>query len=281
MKKIFQTIGLLTLICFSFFLTDKTVSVIKEQDELMITLLSKKDKYSIQPINAIINNNTIIPGINGKELDINKSYTNLKKNGYYHENLLIFKDIIPNVSIKNNKNKYIIKANDSKKEIAILFTIDNKNKLDQILPVIKNIKVSLFIDVDYLINNISEIRAISNIHEIYNYGYRGNYTESLLTFGNNLIERNVKNKSQYCLIKKEQEELLKVCQSSNNYTILPNIITKNNPYTEVKNNISNGSIILLEVNTITIKELPSIISLIKGKGYQIVGLSTILNESVK
>ena len=32
MKKIFEYIGILSLVCFSFFLTDKTVSVVQEID---------------------------------------------------------------------------------------------------------------------------------------------------------------------------------------------------------------------------------------------------------
>ena len=55
------------------------------------------------------------------------------------------------------------------------------------------------------------------------------------------------------------------------YTIIPNII---GDYTEIKNNISNGSIILInDTNNLNI-----IIKYINSKGYNIVPLSNLLKE---
>ncbi len=42
MKKIFQFIGLFTLICFSFFYTEKVVTVLNEQDPIMVEIENKK-----------------------------------------------------------------------------------------------------------------------------------------------------------------------------------------------------------------------------------------------
>ena len=57
------------------------------------------------------------------------------------------------------------------------------------------------------------------------------------------------------------------------YTIIPNII---GDYTEIKNNISNGSIILIN-NT---NNLNIIIKYINSKGYNIVPLSNLLKEQL-
>ena len=54
-------------------------------------------------------------------------------------------------------------------------------------------------------------------------------------------------------------------------SIIPSI---NGNYNDIKNNIKNGSIILIN-NT---KELPSIIDYIKNKGYKILPLSNIIKE---
>ena len=45
MKKIFQFIGLFTLICFSFFYTEKVVTVLNEQDPIMVEI--EKSKMAI------------------------------------------------------------------------------------------------------------------------------------------------------------------------------------------------------------------------------------------
>ena len=43
MKSIVKLIGLLVLIGFSFFYTDKVIEVIREEDEIMIILSSKEE----------------------------------------------------------------------------------------------------------------------------------------------------------------------------------------------------------------------------------------------
>ena len=78
MKNIIKFLGLLSLICFSFFYTDKVMNVALEQDKIMISINNTKDDYKIDAIDAIIDNDTIIPGIYGKEVDIDKSYNNMK-----------------------------------------------------------------------------------------------------------------------------------------------------------------------------------------------------------
>ena len=90
MKKFFQILGLITLICFGFFITEKTALVVNNMDDIMINIKQNKDKYKSKSKDAVIKDNTIIPGINGKEVNINKSYKNMKINGYYSDKLYIY-----------------------------------------------------------------------------------------------------------------------------------------------------------------------------------------------
>ena len=69
MKNILKSIGLLALIVFSFFYTDKVMNVVNNQDEIMIKLKSIEDNYKIEAIDATISDDTIVPGINGRVLD--------------------------------------------------------------------------------------------------------------------------------------------------------------------------------------------------------------------
>ena len=71
--------------------------------------------------------------------------------------------------------------------------------------------------------------------------------------------------------KNKDNTVLEVCNKNNMYTIIPSII---GDYTEIKNNISNGSIILIN-NT---NNLNIIIKYINSKGYNIVPLSNLLKE---
>ena len=45
MKKLFQIIGIISLMGFSFFYTEKTVSVVKEYDTIMIDIKNVEKKY--------------------------------------------------------------------------------------------------------------------------------------------------------------------------------------------------------------------------------------------
>ena len=60
MKKAFQIIGLISLTCFSFYITEKTVTVVNNMDEIMIEIKSKKDEYRKDYVDAIIKDNRVV-----------------------------------------------------------------------------------------------------------------------------------------------------------------------------------------------------------------------------
>ena len=99
--KILKLIGLFCLFCFTFIYTEKIINVSIEQDEIMIKIKEYTNTHNINPINAIINEDTIIPGNIGKYIDTESSYKKMKKYGYFNESLLIYKDIYPETSIYN------------------------------------------------------------------------------------------------------------------------------------------------------------------------------------
>lgn len=263
MKKIIEGLSLLFLICFSFFYTDKVINMINKKDPLMLEIVSAKSSYDVLPVNAILEDDTVMPGIKGREIDTLKSYENMKMGGIFREEALVFKDLYPSSSLKDNKDKYIVKGNSSKKEVAIL-TILNNN-IDKIKE-IDNITV--FINhKDLTIPNINYLKE----KEIYTYGNNGTYNREILTSDNTLINRLSNNKSNYCLVNDKDDEVLSICKDSDMYTIIPNIT---GGYYNIKNNLSNGSIILLD----SMNDINVIIKYIMSKGYNIVTLSKLLSE---
>ena len=105
MKRYLEYIGFIILAMFSFFYTSKTSMVIKNMDDIMIKIKEEKSSNYIKPIDAFIDDDTIIPGISGKEVNIIESYDAMKKVGTYSSNLLQYKIIRPNISIFNNYDK--------------------------------------------------------------------------------------------------------------------------------------------------------------------------------
>ena len=79
MKKVFEIIGIFSLLIFSFILTEKTATVIKDMDEIMIGIKKNKDNYYFDYVDAVIDGDTIVPGISKREVNINASYQKMKE----------------------------------------------------------------------------------------------------------------------------------------------------------------------------------------------------------
>lgn len=276
MKTILKSFGLITLICFSFFYTDKVMTVVSDQDPLKIQITELEDSYKINPNQAIITNDTIIPGTNGRIVNIDKSYKKMRKNNIFNNNLLVYDTIYPEYILSNNLDKYIIRGNINKKEISIVFIITSNNNLSKIINILdsKKVKSNLFIEYNYLNNNINNIKKYIN-HNIYS--YQEEYSHEKLIISNNIIERISNNKPIYCLTKEKNVNNLHVCSYNNMNTIIPSLTDNLN---EIKTNIENGSIILFNTSINSVEELSYIIDFIKGKGYNIVTLEKLLDENI-
>ena len=148
MKRVFEIIGLLSLLCFSFMVTEKTSLVVKNTDELMMKIKKEAGNFKINSMDAIINDDSIIPGISGREVDIDKSYKNMKKYGIYNEELYVYKNVLPSISIEKNKDKYIISGNPQKRAVTLIFYLENNENIDKILNTLNNnsIKANFFVD---------------------------------------------------------------------------------------------------------------------------------------
>ena len=152
MKYIFQIIGILTLLIGSFIYSDKVSLASKNADTLLNEIKSKSINYKVEPSEPIINENTIIPGTNGKEVDINKSYNEMRKIGYFDESLLVYKKINIEYPLDKNLDKFIISGNEDKKEVSLLFKVDNYDEINDIISVLNNkkIKGTFFITSTFL-----------------------------------------------------------------------------------------------------------------------------------
>jgi len=276
MKNTLKLLGLITLICFSFFYTEKVITVVSDQDPLKIEITNLSSLYKINPNEAVVTSDTIIPGIKGREVNIEKSYKKMRKNNVFNNNLLVYDIIYPEYTLANNLDKYVVRGGITKKQVSILFTINNGNNLGKIINILNNkqVKGNLFIDYTYLNNNINNIREYIN-HNIYS--YQENYTYDTLMISNNIIKRIAHNEPKYCLVNEKNNNNLNVCVYSNMNTIIPSISGNLN---DLKINLENGSIILFDTGINTVNEISYIIDFIIGKGYTIVGLDTLLNENI-
>lgn len=273
MKKIFQVIGLISLTCFSFFMTEKTTTVVNNMDDIMISIKENADKYKNEYIDAVINDDTIIPGVKGKIVNINKSYKNMKINGYYSDKLYVYDYEKPKISLEDNIDKYIIKGNPSKRMISLVFIVGANDNIDSILNIINNynVKSTFFVDPTFFTNNIELIENMINMG--HNIGiYTNNYNDYNFEWLDVIIKKVNKQKYGFCYNINNNIDNLNICKLKNNYTIKPIVISEKTPLVDIKNNLESGNILSLKINSELKKELSTIIIYIKSKGLTITNL---------
>lgn len=281
MKRFFEILGFLSLVCFSFFYTEKTIDVVKEVDDIMITLKEQAPKYQVKAENAKIDGKFMTPGISGKIVNLQKSYEEMKHYGKFHPNLLVYDKVSPGISIKNRYDKYIKTGNPKKRQVSFLFVVDEKGNPSPIIEILKEKKVTgtFFIDGSWLEKNQNElVSLIEGKFTVGNYSYRGDYGHESFVWIDTIIKRVGGQKQSYCLVEKENKKALSTCKLQKDYTIYPNIIMKENPYSELTEQVESGSIILMRLDAQVKKELPLMITYLKQKGYEIVNLEQLLEE---
>lgn len=278
-KKFFSFVGVLTLVCFSFYYTDSAVDIVKRNDPIMKEIVSVSKNYEVSSIDAVLIDNIIIPGISGSKVDVDKSYEKMKKYGSFDEGLLVFSEVIPTISTSNNYDKYIVKGNSRKQSISIVFPLSNTFYLDEILDILndKNINVTFFLNEDIITNDIDVLEKISlsnhNIELLSN-----NYSSESIKKVNKIIKNLSSSKLKYCYSKRENDNIINACKKNKMHSIIPTISTNNFPYSEIKNNVTSGSIISLNNDINTIRELATILNYLNQKGYSIITLNELLNE---
>jgi len=265
MKKILSILGLATLMTLNYIITQQTQTVMQEQDQIMIELKEKKEQKKIEPIEGVIKNNTIIPGLNGKEIDVNESYKQLKKIGKYNENYIKYKEIKPQKTIDQQFQKYIIKGNPQKNTISLIFLIKANDNINQTLNILKktNTKATFFIEYRWIKEHPKEIKKLKQLGNTINpLNQKQNYEQKELSLKD----------TKYCYTENENQKNLKICSKQKHYTIKPNI--KAQSLKQIKEKIEPGSLITITTD----KELELIINYIKTKGYNIETLEQHLSE---
>lgn len=280
MKKFFQFIGILTLMIGSFVYTEKVQETSKLTDSLLSEIKSKKDGYKENAIEPIIKDDTIIPGINGKEVDVNKSYEAMSKIGYFDDKLLVFKTLSVSDKLEKNKDKYIINGNNTKMDIALVFKVKNNDNITSIIKTLNNkgLKATFFVTSKYLEKHHDQIiDLVQSGHTVGNLSNNEDYTDSDFIWMKTIVT-NIGNQTyNYCFLEKKNKQTLKMCNIQDSYTILTKTI-KTSPLHNIKKNIKPGSIISVYVTDELNKEIDIILNYITSKGYNLKSLENHIKE---
>lgn len=274
--KIMQIIVLILVLSFSFYYTDKAVTIARNNDPIMIQINNVKKDLKVDMLDPMINKDEYVSGINGCEIDEQMSYTKMKDAGRFDSNLLVMKE----EKLKNRKKgKYIIGGNKIQKKVSIIFIVDEY--LDnKILDILKNKQenYNFFVDGKLLEEKLIEIKKLKTLGSIYNLGRNNHYDDKFIIYDNNLIETISKNKSNYCVLNKKNKQDLKLCNNFDMNMIKTKYIS-NDIFEITKNELENGKIFAYQKINNNISEIIVALNYIKSKGYNIVLLDELLSEN--
>lgn len=273
MKKFFEYIGLFSLVCFSFFLTDKTATVVQEVDELMIQIKAHQEEYSQTGENATISEKYIVPGIPSKTVNVEKSYAEMKKVGVYDSNYFVYDIKKLSENLDNHLDKYIVSGNPSKRMVSFIFIL-NEHSPFSVLDKIGSKEVSFAVTNYQFENHVSDIeKAISSHQEfLIMDSNEQNYfslKQKLETFNN---------PTKICYNEKEETPFLMMCKKNKYYTLTSSNVIRKNPLAMTKELVGPGVFLTFEVNKQLLEELPNILNYIESHGYTIVPVSVLIKE---
>ena len=281
MKRVYPVILSCLLIAFSFYYTNKVAGIVRGKDPIMQSIKEEKANYEKKAINANVSGDNIIPGENGKKVNIEASFQKMSQYGKYNDSLYVFDEVEPEVSINTYFDKYVESGREDSKDVALVFDILRFDNMDDVLSLLEsnNVTATFFVDGLFMENNRSLLENVSKKgYEIellsYNGGYDKIYFESSLHVLNDIT----KDRPKYCVAHYDKKEVLDICNSLSLHTVIPSIDTSNNSFSVVKNKLRGGSIIGLSNSSVN---LNTIINYIKQKGYNLVRLDTLLQEQLE
>ena len=241
---------------FSFYYTDKIALMVQSNNPIMKQINQEKEKHEEKSVNAIINEDKIIPGKNGLTINVEKSFSAMKSFNAFNSYYLIYDQVKPDISLNDNKDKIITNGNLSNKNISIILEYNEKNVkyLENY-----NIKGDVLIKKDNFLNT-NKLEMINNDFE--------NYNEVEILLNRSKLNNNL------CLAIEDNKDF---CQKKNKYLINSELVLSNDNVFKIKNSLKNGSIIIVKEDT-NISNLEIILKQAKFKGLNVVYLSKLISE---
>ncbi|MDY5873416.1 MAG: hypothetical protein SPK36_01280 [Bacilli bacterium] len=257
MKKYGKYILFSILVLLSFYTTNKTANLVRNQDPILKEIrnisLEKKEDF----VNAVIEDDYIIPGMYGSIIDELKSLAKMKEQDVFNNLYLVSQPIKPDISLSDNLDKIIIKGNSKKQQVSFVIDENSSKKIKDYL--VKNsIKASLLITKD----NFSKDSYFEQINNDFK-----NYKELDKTLKKNKINTNI------CVLDNNNSNL-KFCKSKKKYLVKPGMFLDNANIIEIKTKLDSGSIIYIKDATY----LDCLVEYIKSKDLKIVPLSQLISE---
>ncbi len=254
MKNLFKYIGVFCLMLFSFYYASYIADFMQSKTNLMEEIKDNTKDKNIKSVDAIIDSDYIIPGLNGISVNTKDSFSNMLKVGVFNEEYLIFDEVKPAISLDDHLDKIIKKGNYLKRSIAII--LDNQELLEYSLK--NNIKINYLIQKE----NIVDLDNALLINNDDKYFYQ---VERFLNNNN----RN----SNICILNNYNR---KICESNGKFLIEPTYVLNNSNMSSLVSEIDSGDII--KINNLSMTNYIILINKIRYRDLKIVYLNDLISE---
>ncbi len=256
MKNLFKYMGIALVLLVSFYYTEKMSKIVVNNSSLVKEINRNSKDYNVASVSAIIEDDYIIPGLNGYAVNVLKSYNNMRYLDTFNSYYLEYDKITPEISLENNKDKIIKFGNPSKNNIALVIQ-DNQNIINYANSM--GIKITRLVDSKTFDKN-SKFEQINNDYESYS------KVEAMLD--NNNINKDIcfvsKNIKDICL--KNKKYLVEASASLNSYNLA-----------SIKDNLKSGYIIFINDN-VSLTDFKLLVKQINYQDLKINYLSELITE---
>ncbi len=256
MNRCFKSLGMIVLLCASFYYTHQFALLMKSKDPIYQSILLSAKEKQVASLSATIDGDYIVPGIDGLKVNVDKSFQKMKSLGAFLESYLVFDEEMPTVSLNNNMDKIINKGNSVKQSVS--FIIDENSNLASYFDK-QHINYAYFATLKTAKDDVLGEKI--NIDEK-NY----NEVDKILNKKNDLA-------NIYCPINILSKDF---CKSKGKIMIMPTVEINKLNFASLQNSIVSGSIIYIKNLDVSLLKL--LIENLVYKNYSIVNLSYLLSE---
>lgn len=264
MKRFMTYISICFFAIFGFLYMNRVIELSKSNNVILNTLNEYKKEYDCGCVEGNINELGLITGINGKSVNVNKSYSNMKGIGF-KEDLIEYEQVECITSKDNNMDKYILSGNPSKNSISIVINIYSGKYYSQMI----NIFNELNIESNILINNNINTE---HLNEYKNILIKGNSETDIDSLYNKLNDRN---NLLYC-VKTDDFDVIDTCNKHNISSIIMKDEIKMDLLYNIKHSLNKGDIIFIKENEFNLNELSATLKYTKSRGINIVSINELV-----
>ena len=270
MKKTFEYIGLLVLVVFSFYYTDKVVKMVNKNDPLMEQIVKYASVNNSSCVEGYSTDEGVVLGVSGLVVNEYASYSNMKGFGY-NEDLFVFEEDDCSINKAEYVDKYIIKGNESKNAVSLLILVDDVDLVSSINDVAlsKGVNLNYIVDGELLQDDKSLFYDLANNGNTILYG--GKNEEDFNAFYKIIDDFKI---DTFCIY--NDYDVIGICKDKGINSVKTDFVYNKNFLLNIKNTLEKGNIYILKENKYVTNELSSIISHINGKGIDLISINELL-----